>query len=92
MVTSDHDLSKGGINGSVQRRNRISANANSHSQHKYQSSETKSDKRVKPDAIQNGLTGIGAAAAHATLPSWATTVFMVSMIFGGCCSNVGVTS
>ncbi|ODM15930.1 hypothetical protein SI65_08771 [Aspergillus cristatus] len=34
------------------------------------------------------LTGIGAAAAHATLPSWMNVVLMVSLIFGGCCANV----
>ena len=32
--------------------------------------------------------GVVAAATHATLPSWATMLLMVTMIFGGCCSNV----
>ena len=92
MVTSDHVLSKRDTNGSAQHRNRISSNTNSHSQYKTQLSKTKSDKRRNPEAAQNGLKGIGAAAAHATLPSWATMVFMVCMIFGGCCSNVGEAS
>ncbi|KAJ5569302.1 UDP-N-acetylglucosamine transporter yea4 [Penicillium hetheringtonii] len=29
-----------------------------------------------------------AAAAHATLPNWANVFLMISLIFGGCCSNV----
>lgn len=33
-------------------------------------------------------TGILAATTHTTLPTWVTMVLMVSMIFGGCCSNV----
>lgn len=30
-----------------------------------------------------------AAAAHATIPSWANMVLMASLILGGCCANVG---
>lgn len=36
------------------------------------------------------LAGIGNAAAHATFPSWMNVFLMISLIFGGCCSNVGV--
>lgn len=33
-------------------------------------------------------TGVLAAVAHATVPSWANMVLMASLIFGGCCTNV----
>jgi UDP-xylose/UDP-N-acetylglucosamine transporter B4 len=33
-------------------------------------------------------TGVMAAVAHATVPSWANMILMASLIFGGCCTNV----
>ncbi|KAJ5212748.1 uncharacterized protein N7498_004394 [Penicillium cinerascens] len=39
-------------------------------------------------AAEKDMSGLMAAAAHATVPTWATMVMMVSLIFGGCCANV----
>lgn len=45
-----------------------------------------------PDAMnskaKNKDSGMIAAVAHATVPSWANMVLMASLIFGGCCTNV----
>lgn len=38
---------------------------------------------------QDSPASIGSAAAHATFPSWINIISMVSLIFGGCCANVG---
>ena len=40
----------------------------------------------------NSPASIGSAAAHATFPSWISIIMMVSLIFGGCCANVGKAS
>lgn len=40
----------------------------------------------------NSPASIGSAAAHATFPSWISIILMVSLIFGGCCANVGKAS
>lgn len=85
MVTYDHGLSKRESNGSVQHRDRVSPTTGSQSRN----SMAKNNERRTAEAAQGGL-GVAAAAAQATLPSWATMVLMVSLIFGGCCSNVGV--
>lgn len=39
-------------------------------------------------AAEKDAPGLIAAAAHAAVPTWANTVLMVSLIFGGCCANV----
>lgn len=57
-------------------------------QYKSQDAATGNDKRGGNAASWSGLL---AAATHATLPTWVTMVLMVSMIFGGCCSNVRAT-
>lgn len=41
-------------------------------------------------AAEKDMSGLMAAAAHAAVPTWATMVLMVSLIFGGCCANVSV--
>lgn len=41
-------------------------------------------------AAEKDMSGLVAAAAHAAVPTWATMVLMVSLIFGGCCANVSV--
>lgn len=38
------------------------------------------------------LRSIATAAAYATSPNWFSMVLMVSLIFGGCCANVGTPS
>lgn len=37
---------------------------------------------------QDSVSGLITAVSHATFPSWANTILMISLIFGGCCSNV----
>lgn len=37
---------------------------------------------------QGSVSGLITAVSHATFPSWANTILMISLIFGGCCSNV----
>jgi hypothetical protein len=54
----------------------------------------------KPDAKEkhedvldsDALGSIAMAAAYATSPKWISMVLMVSLIFGGCCANVGTPS
>lgn len=42
--------------------------------------------------IHQSLASIGNAAAHATFPSWMNVFLIMSLIFGGCCANVGKNS
>ncbi|KAJ5370120.1 UDP-N-acetylglucosamine transporter yea4 [Penicillium cataractarum] len=41
---------------------------------------------IKPKTKKD--SGMVAAVAHATVPSWANMLLMASLIFGGCCTNV----
>jgi hypothetical protein len=54
----------------------------------------KSDAKEKHrDVLESGgLGSIATAAAYATSPKWISMVLMVSLIFGGCCANVGTPS
>lgn len=92
MVINGNGLSKQENNGSAQYRNCVSSFTEPRSQYKPRNSITKSNGRRNEETAQDCVTGVAAAAAQATLPSWATMVLMVSLIFGGCCSNVGVAS
>lgn len=38
--------------------------------------------------LEGRRAGLLSALAQCTVPAWASTVVMVSLIFGGCCSNV----
>ena len=40
------------------------------------------------DAHHNSSAAVAMAVSHATVPNWMNTILMVSLIFGGCCSNV----
>lgn len=83
MVNNDAGLSKTS-NGPVLR-NRFPDGPNGH----YKPQGTRTENNERRDAKTNS-TGILSAASHATLPTWVTMVLMVSMIFGGCCSNVRI--
>lgn len=37
----------------------------------------------------SSVAGICTAVVHATFPSWTNIALMISLIFGGCCANVG---
>lgn len=45
------------------------------------------------NVLESGGPGsIATAAAYATSSKWITVVLMISLIFGGCCANVGTSS
>lgn len=37
---------------------------------------------------RNGTAAMAVALSYTVIPSWANSALMVSLIFGGCCSNV----
>ncbi|GMG38700.1 unnamed protein product [Aspergillus oryzae var. brunneus] len=45
--------------------------------------------RDEPKEPHASLGSITTAAAYTVLPGWTTIVLMISLIFGGCCANVG---
>jgi UDP-xylose/UDP-N-acetylglucosamine transporter B4 len=85
-MLNDHELSKRG-HDSYLIRSRVSVvNENANLTPTSQSRQSEIDyAQLKKD-----VPGIVAAAAHAAVPSWTSMVLMVSLIFGGCCANVGV--
>lgn len=53
----------------------------------------KIDARARLDgATSGGGVSTLSALAQATVPAWVQTAVMVSLIFGGCCSNVSFRS
>lgn len=45
--------------------------------------------RVEPKEPHASLGSITTAAVYTALPGWTTIALMISLIFGGCCANVG---
>jgi UDP-xylose/UDP-N-acetylglucosamine transporter B4 len=89
-MLNDHEPSKRGYDDSyLINRTRVSVNPSGNTNFASKSRSRKSDEpnyaQLKKDA-----PGLIAAAAHAAVPSWTSMVLMVSLIFGGCCANVGV--
>lgn len=52
----------------------------------------KIDARPRLDSASGGGVSTLSALAQATVPAWVQTAVMVSLIFGGCCSNVSFRS
>lgn len=49
-----------------------------------------SEDRLDYIQLEKDVPVLVAAVAQAAVPSWTSMILMVSLIFGGCCANVGV--
>jgi hypothetical protein len=90
-MLNDHEPSKRGHDNSyLINRTRVSVNTSGNTN--FASTTSRSRKSDEPNYAQlkKDAPGLMAAAAHAAVPSWTSMVLMVSLIFGGCCANVGV--
>lgn len=92
-MLNDHEPSNRGHDGSyLINRSGVSAVNSLDDSHVPVKTTPQSDKvednpgyaQLKKDA-----PGLIAAAAHAAVPSWTNMIIMISLIFGGCCANVG---
>lgn len=92
-MLNDHEPSKRGHDDSyLINRSRVSA-VNTYENVNPASTTPRSPKyedKLDYAQLKKDAPGLVAAAAHAAVPSWTSMVLMVSLIFGGCCANVGV--
>lgn len=92
-MLNDHEPSKRGHNDSyLINRSQVSA-VNTYENANLASTtprSRKSEDKLDYAQLKKDAPGLVAAAAHAAVPSWTSMVLMVSLIFGGCCANVGV--
>lgn len=90
-MLNDHEPSKRGHNDSyLINRSRVSVNTENANLASTTPRSRKSEDELDYAQLKKDAPGLVAAAAHAAVPSWTSMVLMVSLIFGGCCANVGV--
>lgn len=93
-MLNDHEPSKGHDDSYLINRTRVStvnqSNRNANVASPPKSRSQKSEDKLDYAQLKKDAPGLVAAAAHAAVPSWTSMVLMVSLIFGGCCANVGV--
>jgi UDP-xylose/UDP-N-acetylglucosamine transporter B4 len=92
-MLNDHEPSKRGLDDSyVINRSRVTVNLPEETNHASKTASQHRNTKDKRDYAQlkKDAPGLVAAVAHATVPSWTNMILIASLIFGGCCANVGV--